>query len=57
MDAGERLNHPIAGRIDLVSLAIELGVGHRDVSRRELDDDRNLATHARDGGAQTGKTH
>ena len=53
--ADERTNHAAVGRTDLVSLAVEFGVGHWHAGRREPADDRDLAADVWPGGAKADK--
>ena len=47
-------HHPGAGRVDLVPLAVEHRVGHRNASGRESADHRNHAADVRPGRAKNG---
>ena len=48
------LNWPVAWRVDLVPLAFEFRLGHRDSRGCESSDDRDFASHVVDGGPITG---
>src|SRR5580700_8465351 len=52
---GERSDHALAGRSDLVPLAVEFGVGNWDTRRGEPADDRDFAAHVWSCSTTTGK--
>src|ERR1700733_8452171 len=52
---GKCARHAAPGRADLVPLAVEFGVGHRNTGRCELADDRIFAADVWSGRAKSGK--
>ena len=54
MVAAERNHHVVAGGIDLVPLAVELGLGDRDARGSKPADDGDIEADVRASGAEAG---